>query len=163
MEGCGRPHHARDLCRAHHQRWRRTGHPGPAAIPSPATRTCTVEGCGGPHHAKDLCPTHYSRSRRTGATQPAAPQERRPCGIPGCRDPAYRRGLCRAHYHRWHHAGGTWPDLDLTECARLYTDGTSATSLARLYGHTPRTILTALRTAGIPIRPPGHQPPHPAQ
>ncbi|MGH3770200.1 MAG: hypothetical protein ACRDRW_02175 [Pseudonocardiaceae bacterium] len=126
VDGCDRANYGRGLCRAHHQRWRRTGEPGPAEILSPAPRdaTCTVEGCDQPHEARGYCATHYSRWRRTGDVHPS----------------------------------GRGPVLDSTECAQLYRDGASAAALGRRYGHTPRTILTALRAAGVPIRAPG---PHP--
>ncbi|HSZ30695.1 MAG TPA: hypothetical protein VK784_13195 [Pseudonocardiaceae bacterium] len=154
---CDRPYYGKGLCQAHHRRKLRTGTPGPAEITTrrPRPALCTVEGCDQPHHALGYCPTHYSRWRRTGDVHPATPPNPRGCGVPGCEQRHYARGLCRAHYRRWQKAGGVQPALDMTECAQLYREGASSTSLGRLYGCTPHTILTALRTAGVPIRAPG--------
>jgi hypothetical protein len=157
VAGCDRAHYGRELCRAHHQRWRRTGDPGPAEIHHQVRGTCAVAGCGRPHEAKGLCRTHYSRSRRTGNIHPTTPANPRPCGVSGCQQRHYARGLCQTHYQRWKQTGGEPLGLDITECAQLYRDGASAAGLGRLYGHTPHTILTALRAAGVPIRPPGRR------
>lgn len=162
VPGCDRTHYGRGLCRAHHQRWRRTGDPGPAAIPpNRAARTCTVDGCDQPHQARGYCRTHYSRWKRTGGTQTAHPPDPRTCALPGCGQRHYRRGLCHTHYRRSQAPGGALPALDVTACAQLYSDGATAPGLARLYSRTPRTILAALRTEGIPIRPPGRHPRRP--
>jgi hypothetical protein len=157
VDGCERKHYGKGLCRAHYWRQVRTGSPGPAEITThtPRHATCTVPGCGKPHQARGYCPTHYSRWRRTGDAHPTTPPTPRHCGIPRCEQRHYRRGLCRTHYRRWQQAGGVQPPLDITECAQLYHDGASSTSLGRLYGRTPHTILTALRAAGVPIRAPG--------
>ncbi|MCA1696197.1 MAG: hypothetical protein LC749_16565, partial [Actinobacteria bacterium] len=114
-----------------------------------------VQGCDGPHQARGLCQTHYSRWRRTGDVNAATPPNPRQCGISGCEQRHYARGLCQAHHRRWKQAGGVWPTLDIAECAQLYRDGVSSTSLARIYGRTPHAILTALRGAGVVIRRPG--------
>ena len=155
--GCDRPYYGKGLCQAHHRRQMRTGTPGPAEITTrrPRTARCTVEGCDQPHHALGYCHTHYTRWRRTGTVHPATPPTPRVCRVPGCGQRHYARGLCRAHYRRWQQAGGVQPTLDITECAQLYREGASSTSLGRLYGRTPQTILTALRAAGVPIRTPG--------
>jgi hypothetical protein len=163
VNGCDRPHYGKGLCQTHHRRQTRTGTPGPAPITTrrPRTAHCTVEGCDQPHHALGYCHTHYTRWRRTGNLHPATPPNPRQCHLPGCEQRHYARGLCRAHYRRWQQAGGVQPTLDITECAQLYREGASSTNLARLYGRTPHTILTALRTAGVPIRTPGrHKRPH---
>jgi hypothetical protein len=157
VDGCGRPHYGKGLCQAHHRRQIRTGTPGPAEITTrrPRTALCTVAGCDQPHHALGYCHRHYSRWHRTGNLHPATPPNPRVCAVPGCEQRHYARGLCRTHHRRWHQAGGLHPTFDITECAQLYREGASSTSLARLYGRTPHTILTALRTAGVPIRAPG--------
>jgi hypothetical protein len=157
VASCPRLHSGRGLCRAHHARWQRTGAAGPGLIQGRVARdpVCTVEGCDRAHKARGLCATHYARWRRTGdVTAPTRPDPRQ-CGIPGCQQRHHARGLCQGHYRRCKHAGGTRPALDVAECAQLYRDGVSSTSLARLYGRTPRTIRTALRAAGVPIRRPG--------
>jgi hypothetical protein len=160
VSGCERKHYGKGLCRAHYWRQVRTGSPGPAAITTRAPRQamCTVPGCGRPHQARGYCPTHYSRWRRTGNVEPTTPPNPRVCRVPGCEQRQYGRGLCRAHHRRSQKAGGVQPTLDITECAQLYRDGASSTSLGRFYGRTPHTILTALRTAGVPIRKPGRHP-----
>jgi hypothetical protein len=157
VAGCPRRHYGRGLCRAHYARWQRTGRSGPDLIQVQIVRNpvCTVEGCNRPHRARGLCGTHYSRWRRTGDARAATPPNPRQCGIPGCQQRHHARGLCQAHYRRSKQTGHAWPTLDVTECAQLYRDGVSSTSLARLYGRTPRAIRTALRSAGVPIRRPG--------
>jgi hypothetical protein len=157
VPGCPRRHYGRGLCQAHWARWRRTGDTGPAEIANHVARTpgCTVQGCTVRQTALGLCRTHYSRWRRTRDVQPATPPSPRACGITGCQQRHYAHGMCQAHYRRWKQAGGLWPDLDITECAQLYRDGISSTSLARIYGRSPRAILAALRAAGVVIRRPG--------
>lgn len=157
VAGCDRPHQARGLCVAHYTRWRRSGHTGATEVGGRSARgaVCTVAGCDRPHQARGLCPTHYSRWRRTGAIAAALAPGARTCSLTGCDQPHHRRGLCRTHYHRWQHTGDPRPALDLARCTQLYLDGASAARLAQLFGTAPRTILTALRSAGVPIRPSG--------
>ncbi|MGH3828489.1 MAG: hypothetical protein ACRDQX_15160, partial [Pseudonocardiaceae bacterium] len=126
-------------------------------------RGCTVNGCDRAHHGRGLCRAHHHRWRRTGDPGPAEIRTHprgATCTVDGCGQPHEARGYCRTHYSRWQRTGdttpaGPGPALDITACAQLYRDGASAAGLGRLYGHTPRTILTALRGAGVPIRAPG--------
>lgn len=159
VDGCTRARRSRGLCRAHYARWQRTSHAGPGLIQGHVARdpVCTVRGCDRAHQARGLCGTHYARWRRTGDVRAATPPNPRECGIPGCQQRHHARGMCQAHYRRYKQAGGVWPTLDITECAQLYRDGASSTSLARIYGRTPRAIRTALRGAGVVIRRPGRR------
>jgi hypothetical protein len=159
VPGCPRRHYGRGLCRAHYARWQRTGNAGAATIAGHVTRdvVCTVESCDRRHEARGLCRTHYSRWQRTGDTGADHPPKLRVCGVAGCQQRHHGRGLCQAHHRRWKDAGGVWPALDITECAQLYQDGVSSTGLARIYGRSPRAILTALRGAGVVIRRPGRR------
>ncbi len=117
---------------------------------------CTVEGCDRAHQARGLCGTHYSRWRRTGDARAPTPPNPRQCGIPGCQQRHHApRPVPEPTTAGASTTGHARPALDLTECAQLYRDGVSSTSLARIYGRTPRAIRTALRGAGVPIRRPG--------
>lgn len=60
VEGCGRPHKARGLCKAHYAKWRYDQLP--FAAPG-----CSADGCERPHYAKGLCGSHYTRLRTTGS------------------------------------------------------------------------------------------------
>ncbi len=75
---CERPVKARRWCRAHYDRWLRTGDTGPGAIRTrqPRDFICTVTGCSQPHHAVGLCNTHYMRQRATGTTASKPPTRR---------------------------------------------------------------------------------------
>ncbi|MGH3718320.1 MAG: hypothetical protein ACRDRI_05640 [Pseudonocardiaceae bacterium] len=129
-------------------------------------RSCTVDGCDRAHYGRGLCRAHHHRWSRTGDPGPAEVRTHHrgaTCTVDGCDQPHDSRGYCRTHYSRWRrtgdvHPSGRGPALDITACAQLYRDGASAAALGRRYGHTSRTILTALRAAGVPIRAPGPRP-----
>ncbi|MGH3963018.1 MAG: hypothetical protein ACRDRY_07180 [Pseudonocardiaceae bacterium] len=156
VPGCHRPDDTRGLCRTHYVRQWRTGDPGSADIARhvPHGPVCSVPGCGHPHKARGLCRTHYSRQQRTGDADTATPRRLHACSTHGCWQPHHRQGLCHDHYHRSVASGAREP-LDVAVCAQAYRHGASATSLARRFGYTPRTVLDALRAAGVTIRPPG--------
>lgn len=67
IDGCGRGHYARDLCRMHYARERRTGDPLLArkrgAKPKPP-RPCSVEGCDKPCRTWGMCVMHFTREYR---------------------------------------------------------------------------------------------------
>ncbi|MGH3991295.1 MAG: hypothetical protein ACRDSN_02390 [Pseudonocardiaceae bacterium] len=157
VPGCGRPHDSHGYCKAHAARWLRTGNPGTAEIAEHVRHGpgCSVDGCGRPHMARGYCMTHYSRWQRTGAAKTERPRRLHACSTHGCWQPHYRQGLCEEHYRRSAESGGTREPLDVAACAQAYRDGASAASLARQFGYTPRTVLDALRAAGVTIRPPG--------
>ncbi|MGH3777968.1 MAG: hypothetical protein ACRDRR_19920 [Pseudonocardiaceae bacterium] len=157
VPGCGRLDKARGLCPTHYQRWLRTGDPGPAAIARHVLHGpgCSAQGCTATHHAHGLCRTHYSRHQRTGDADTATPRRLHTCSTHGCWQPHHRHGLCHDHYHQCAASGATREPLDVAACAQAYRHGASAASLARRSGYTPRTVLDALRAAGVPIRPAG--------
>ncbi len=128
-------------------------------------RGCAVEGCDRARYGRGLCRAHHHRWRRSGDPGTAeirTHQRGALCTVAGCEQPHAARGWCATHYSRWRRTGDPHsadppvpPALDIAACARIYRDGASATGLARLYGLTPAVILTALRAAGVPIRPGG--------
>ena len=70
-DGCTLPHKGHGWCRAHLDRVRRTGDPGPAqiAVRLPADRPCKLEGCDNPvtnSGGYGWCSTHYQRWRKHG-------------------------------------------------------------------------------------------------
>jgi len=61
VDGCGKPHYGRGWCKAHHQRWRRTGDPV-GSLRAPQPDGCSVEGCKrGGRLRRGLCHLHYDR------------------------------------------------------------------------------------------------------
>lgn len=68
--GCERPVKARGWCRAHNDRIKKTGSPGPAEIKAYSTpdRPCVVEGCDNVVRGGSLgmCNKHYLRYRNNG-------------------------------------------------------------------------------------------------
>ena len=66
IDGCGRPHVAKGLCRMHYERMKRTGDPGAAELRKPGSpRTqsefCVVDGCGRQSLRRSMCGAHYRR------------------------------------------------------------------------------------------------------
>lgn len=111
IDGCAKPHYARDWCMAHWQRNRKYGTPlggGPMRQPP---RECSVEDCHRKYSARGLCAMHYYRAQRhagdplgaesmrtTTSRKPAQP---RLCKVSGCGKSHYGRGFCLRHYQRW--------------------------------------------------------------
>lgn len=69
IDGCDRPHYARNWCGMHYARWRRSGTPdntdrsrGGAAETSP----CSIGDCGRPARARGWCSMHYRRWAKQG-------------------------------------------------------------------------------------------------
>lgn len=89
IEGCGRRHYARTVCKTHYGAWWRGGGTG---------RGCTVEGCKRPVEGRGLCQRHYARWARTFGTG-------RECVVKDCERPHYARGWCSIHYNRWRSNG----------------------------------------------------------
>src|SRR6185436_15265015 len=99
---------ARELCRKHYTRWKRTGDPTTARpkLPNHAYATCTVEGCDKPHVTKGLCEMHRWRQRHEGGPGESGPRltrrtapPRLPCVVEGCEQPARTKaGHCKRHY-----------------------------------------------------------------
>lgn len=110
---------ARELCRKHYTRWKRTGDPttARAKLPNHAHTTCTIEGCDKPHVTKGLCEMHRWRQRTEGSPGDAAPRLSRriappkpPCVVEGCEMPARTKaGHCKRHYERIRRTGHPGP------------------------------------------------------
>lgn len=69
IDGCENPHYGRGWCRAHYQRWRKTGDPlkiRPARWDGYERPSCSVAGCDELAHARGMCPSHFCRDRRHG-------------------------------------------------------------------------------------------------
>ena len=161
VAGCPRPHHARGLCRTHYERARRR-RPRPRAARhlgydaahrrvraargratdqpcescgAPAAAWCY--DCADPNELSDARGRHYSL------------------------DPDHYRACCRycrrrAEVDRSSPLPIVWqrPALDVEAAARLYCAGASSRGVAALMGVSRGVVLRALRTAGVPIRPP---------
>lgn len=108
---CDREHYARDLCKAHYQRWRR-GERG-SDLHSPIREwgrdTCKVESCDREHEALGYCDAHYQRWRsgdRGGVLRRHLPDEwPRTCCVQGCDRKHDAHSLCYIHRHRLLEAG----------------------------------------------------------
>lgn len=106
VEGCGKPHMAKDLCNAHYKRQWKTGdtHENiPIRSQDRQVGICNVDGCDKLKHAKGLCKPHWKRQWRTGDIQEEKPiQERQVgiCNVDGCDRLKRTKGLCEAHYER---------------------------------------------------------------
>jgi hypothetical protein len=68
IEGCDKPRLTRGWCKAHYQRWLRTGSTGSKPV-GLVVDTCTIDGCDRPHHSRGWCKPHYKRWGRTGSTR----------------------------------------------------------------------------------------------
>jgi hypothetical protein len=103
VPGCSRPHKARGLCQAHHQRHMR-GVPVAVEISSRqrvVAEHCSEVDCMEPVKAKGLCKMHYARLLRHGHTKyPDRKRPPKPCTAPGCENHLYAKGLCHQHYIR---------------------------------------------------------------
>lgn len=117
VPGCGRPAHAREFCKSHWQRNRKTGAPG-AAFPAAAPLLCAVDGCERSRVTRaGYCAGHHRRIRDTGEPgepfgarpgQPGRPGRAAPdasCSYFGCDRPSYEGGHCVKHYTRMRRTG----------------------------------------------------------
>jgi hypothetical protein len=119
MDGCENVAVARQLCRKHYTRWKRTGDPTTARpkLPKGTHVTCTVDGCEKPHVTKGLCEMHRWRVRHEGSPGAAAPRQGRapraekgPCAVEGCdRRSTTQAGHCKMHYERIRRTGHAGP------------------------------------------------------
>ncbi len=106
-DGCTNPHYAKGWCRAHYNRVRKDGHPGPVETGQRPARRCTVvdrhgHRCEGTVHARDVCVGHHQRLLKHGDVQadiPLVGQRATTCTHPGgCTDPVLAKELCTRHY-----------------------------------------------------------------
>lgn len=80
VEGCNRPHKARDLCNCHHQRLLKTGSAQadrPVRNRDWPTR-CSAADCDQPPKARGLCVKHYWRVRKYGSPDLPVKPDRTP-------------------------------------------------------------------------------------
>ncbi len=104
IEGCGRKHDARGLCKMHNMRRWRYGDPL-AEISRPQNRgveTCTFPGCSNPHDSFGLCRTHRVRQIKHGDPAYTVPSKQKPtCADCGCkRRPKSRDAKAPGHLCR---------------------------------------------------------------
>ena len=64
VEGCGRPHHGKGLCRKHYDEVRNHGKIKQKEECS--IKVCKIEGCNEKHHAKGYCERHYRQMKKYG-------------------------------------------------------------------------------------------------
>lgn len=106
IEGCNIPR-ARQTgwCRAHHERWRKTGDVQ-AHFPlkgRPRPETCILENCDAASYQRMWCQPHYRRWKEYGNPLGISPQQ--PCAWPeGCPEVVWtaksRSGMCAPHAAR---------------------------------------------------------------
>lgn len=94
VEGCGRKHSARGLCKRCYKRWMRTGDPTKVRPPGTsgqwrAERGCVIEGCIDPHVARGWCRKHYTAWDRWGDPLAYDPDGREYEGRPRGDEPSY--------------------------------------------------------------------------
>lgn len=107
IEGCGRPHNAKGLCKAHYSRSQRgqdlTAPWKPRGSSSGSANPCGVESCQDRHWAQGFCRIHY----RAVMSQPETrlPLKDRVkyipgfCPVPGCEYVGpLREGMCLSHF-----------------------------------------------------------------
>lgn len=103
VPGCERQQKARDWCRTHYDRWRKTGDAGDALIRDYRRFICLVDGCDRPHLARGYCNAHYHRVAKNGAPGGASISIKDPsrlCSVDGCGIKAVGHGMCRTHWAR---------------------------------------------------------------
>lgn len=103
LPDCGEPYFAKDLCRLHYSRLRKTG---TSDAPPQYGDTCTADGCDGAHFVKGYCKRCYAKlkSRQWRKEHPDYSHERgsslRTCTTEGCDRPYLAKGLCARCYMR---------------------------------------------------------------
>lgn len=106
VSGYKREHHALGMCRAHYNRFRVPGAPGPADVRERRARgtvRCSAGACERPAKALGLCRAHYQRLAAHGcpgddAISRYAPAGSTSCAADGCAEAAHSRGFCKRHY-----------------------------------------------------------------
>lgn len=94
----------REWCRAHYERWRKTGDVN-ASVPvrdrayrRPVGAQCAVEGCEKLARSREWCGMHYLRWKKHGDLDFVPEPWPTECSIEGCGKKPDARGLCVAHY-----------------------------------------------------------------
>ena len=95
VEGCGRPHVARGLCRNHYQNAKARGAFG--------HNVCAIEWCHNAAIHQGLCRNHYARQQRK------QDHKNRVCVVEGCSKPFFCKDMCSLHYGRVRHHGDPGP------------------------------------------------------
>lgn len=160
VAGCERAHHGRGYCRSHWARWRRHGD-ARAAVPvnapggaeSYASVRYRLRQSFGPATAR-CCATCDERAAvwAYDGTDTAALVDVR--HGPYSLDLDRYRSLCRSCHRRAAGVGGAVA-LDVDRAVWLYQAGASSRGIAALLDVSPNTILRALRSRNVPIRPRG--------
>lgn len=107
IEGCGRPHNAKGLCKAHYSRYQR-GHDltapwKPRGSSSTPSNPCAVENCPETHWAQGYCRIHY-RAAMSHPENPLPLKKRIKyrsgrCPVPECGySGRLREGVCLSHF-----------------------------------------------------------------
>lgn len=113
---CDRVHHARGLCKAHYNRWRR--HEAPRMADGQA---CRAPGCVRPAVTRERCHGHYQRWWRGQEDADAPLQDDRgvgTCRVDDCGQPSHAQGLCGTHYQRRRQRGTVDADVPIGELPR---------------------------------------------
>lgn len=107
IEGCGRPHNAKGLCKAHYSRYQR-GHDlmapwKPRGSSSGPANACGVESCQDGHWAQGYCRIHYRAIMSDPETRLPLKSRARyspgSCPVPECGySGLLREGMCPAHF-----------------------------------------------------------------
>ena len=95
INGCVKRFHAKNLCKLHYERLKRTNTTnGPVII-----KECQLPHCDGIHLALGYCSKHYTRLKKTGTTN--APVKREGCQVPHCDEIHHALGYCQKHHRRF--------------------------------------------------------------
>jgi hypothetical protein len=89
VDGCDRPHIARDRCTRHYNQWQRTQDPN--------RKPCSIDDCDKPAVKRGWCDMHYRRWNLYGdplRTMVRVPSE---CGFETCERTSVAHGLCEPH------------------------------------------------------------------
>jgi HNH endonuclease len=97
IEGCGKNHRAKGLCRHHYRKLIKHGDP----LYIIGEKKCSVDGCEGKRFCQGWCIKHYSKWRKYGDPLYCRTYEERECSIDGCVKKHFGKGFCRAHYSKF--------------------------------------------------------------
>ena len=94
ISGCVKLHAAKNLCRKHYKRLKKTGTTDDPVI----IEECQLPHCDGIHMALGYCRLHYKRLKKTGTTDDPVKRE---CQLPHCDGIHHALGYCYKHYRRF--------------------------------------------------------------